>query len=138
MGPSPLNMAQSVTVRTKKFMKNPLLQRKQFVVEITHAGGPGVSKTDLKARLAKMYKVDNPQLVILFGLRTQFGGGRTSGFGVIYDNLEAAKKFEPTFRQIRMGLTEKKEREARKLRKERKNRGKKKIGKAKSKVLYGK
>merc|ERR1739838_449446 len=129
MGPSPLNMAQSVTVRTKKFMKNPLLQRKQFVVEITHAGGPGVSKTDLKARLAKMYKVDNPQLVILFGLRTQFGGGRTSGFGVIYDNLEAAKKFEPTFRQIRMGLTEKKER---------KNRGKKKIGKAKSKVLYGK
>jgi len=119
-------------------MKNPLLQRKQFVLEITHAGGPCVSKADLKTRLAKMYKVDNPQLVVLFGIRTQFGGGRTSGFGCIYDNLEAAKKFEPTFRQCRMGLAEKKEREARKLRKDRKNRGKKKVGKAKSKILYGK
>merc|ERR1712232_717772 len=119
--------AQAVTVRTKKFMKNPLLQRKQFVLEVIHAGQPGVSKKDLKERLAKMYKVDNPQLVTLSGLRTQFGGGRTSGFGLIYDNLEAAKKFEPTFRQCRMGLAEKKEREARKLRKDRKNRGKKKI-----------
>jgi len=104
-----------------------------------------------------MYKVDNPQLVVVFGIRTQFGGGRTSGFGLIYDNLTAAKKFESKYRQIRvylclltwrnyvliffslkMGLDEKKDRESRKLRKDRKNRGKKKVGKEKTKILYGK
>lgn len=37
-----------------------------------------------------------------------------------------------------MGLDEKKDRESRKLRKDRKNRGKKKVGKEKTKILYGK
>eukprot|EP00008_Paramoeba_atlantica_P009249 CAMPEP_0201484514 /NCGR_PEP_ID=MMETSP0151_2-20130828/8691_1 /ASSEMBLY_ACC=CAM_ASM_000257 /TAXON_ID=200890 /ORGANISM="Paramoeba atlantica, Strain 621/1 / CCAP 1560/9" /LENGTH=131 /DNA_ID=CAMNT_0047868221 /DNA_START=66 /DNA_END=461 /DNA_ORIENTATION=- len=131
-------MAQSITVRTKKFMSNPLLQRKQFVIQVVHPGRSGVSKSELKAKLAQMYKIDNPQLVVTFGLRTQFGGGRTSGFGLIYDNLESLKKFEPSFRKVRMGIEEKTERESRKLRKDRKNRAKKKIGKNKSKILYGK
>jgi len=39
----------SVTVRTKKFITNRLLQRKQFVVEVIHPGLAGVSK---KARPA--------------------------------------------------------------------------------------
>ena len=47
----------AVTVRTKKFITNPLLQRKQFCVEVIHPGLAGVSKADLKEKLAKMYKV---------------------------------------------------------------------------------
>ena len=51
-------MADSaVTVRTKKFITNRLLQRKQFVVEVIHPGLAGVSKKDLQEKLAKMYKV---------------------------------------------------------------------------------
>lgn len=38
------------------------------------------------------------------------GGGRSTGFGLIYDNEAAAKKFEPRYRLIRAGLAEKKKR----------------------------
>eukprot|EP00967_Tisochrysis_lutea_P045728 scaffold55493_cov30-Tisochrysis_lutea.AAC.1 len=52
----------AVTIRTKKFVTNRLLQRKQFVCEVIHPGLAGVSKNDLKEKLAKMYKVRLPQL----------------------------------------------------------------------------
>lgn len=32
----------------------------------------------------------------------QFGGGKSTGFGLIYDNLDAAKKFEPKYRLVRV------------------------------------
>ena len=32
----------------------------------------------------------------------QFGGGKSTGFGLIYDSLDAAKKFEPKYRLIRV------------------------------------
>lgn len=35
-------------------------------------------------------------------MRTQFGGGKSSGFGLIYDNVEVAKKFEPKYRLVRV------------------------------------
>jgi hypothetical protein len=38
----------------------------------------------------------------------QFGGGKSTGFGLIYDNVAAAKQFEPKYRLIRVrgGCTE--------------------------------
>merc|ERR1712146_700960 len=36
--------------------------------------------------------------------KVAFGGGRSSGFGMIYDNLVAAKKFEPKYRLTRFGM----------------------------------
>lgn len=69
-----------------------------------------------------MYKTAKEQ-VIPFGFRTHFGGGRSTGFALIYDSKDALK-FEPKFRLIRFGMATKPERTARKLRKERKNRAK--------------
>jgi len=48
-----------------------------------------------------MYGAD-ASTIFLFGFRTAFGGGKSTGFGLIYDNLEAAKKLEPKYRQIRV------------------------------------
>lgn len=79
-----------------------------------------------------MYDVKDEKCVFVFGLRTQFGGGKSTGFGLIYDNLEAAKKFEPKYRLIRNGLAEAVEK-SRKQRKERKNRTKKLRGTKKNK-----
>eukprot|EP01098_Paradermamoeba_levis_P001446 TRINITY_DN1172_c0_g1_i1.p1 TRINITY_DN1172_c0_g1~~TRINITY_DN1172_c0_g1_i1.p1 ORF type:complete len:137 (-),score=63.13 TRINITY_DN1172_c0_g1_i1:119-529(-) len=115
---------KAVTIRTRKFLVNRLLQRKQFIIDVIHQGRPNVSKKELQEKLAKMYKVDDVHRIYLFGFRTQFGGGKSSGFGVIYDNLAIAKKTEPKFRQQRMGLL-KVEKSGRKQRKERKNRAKK-------------
>lgn len=69
-----------------------------------------------------MYKAPKEQ-VIVFGFRTHFGGGRSTGFALIYDTKESLK-LEPRYRLVRFGMAEKKERTARKLRKERKNRAK--------------
>merc|ERR1711920_843311 len=114
----------SVTIRTKKFITNRLLQRKQFVCEVIHPGLAGVSKADLKEKLAKMYKVADASCIILFGFKVAFGGGRSTGFGMIYDSIIAAKKFEPKYRLTRFGMGVAKT-TARKQRKEKKNRAKK-------------
>lgn len=49
-----------------------------------------------------MFKVNDPQTIILFGFKTQFGGGKSTGFCLIYDNIQAAKKIEPKFRLARV------------------------------------
>ena len=124
--------AGAVTVKTKKFITNRLLQRKQFLIEVVHPGLAGVSKADLKEKLAKMYKVTDPSCILLYGFKVAFGGGRSTGFGMIYDNLVAAKKYEPKYRLTRFGMGKAKG-VARKQRKERKNRDKKVRGIKKAK-----
>jgi len=111
-----------VTVRTRKFLGNRLLRRRQCVVEVMHHGKANVSRKDLTDKLAKMYKVD-PGVVVLYGFRTRFGGGKSSGFALIYDDISALKEFEPNYRQIRLGVKPKRE-GSRKQIKEKKNRTK--------------
>ncbi|KAF5292893.1 hypothetical protein FQR65_LT11145 [Abscondita terminalis] len=113
-------------------MTNRLLARKQMVVDVLHPGQPSVKKTEIREKLAKMYKV-TPDVVFAFGFRTNFGGGKSTGFALIYDTLDFAKKFEPKYRLQRHGLYEKKQ-QTRKQRKERKNRMKKVRGTKKAKV----
>jgi len=74
-----------------------------------------------------MYKVADPKCVILFGFHTKYGGGLSKGFCLIYDDVEAAKKFEPKYRLARFGLLTKKQTSRRQI-KEAKNRGKKTRG----------
>ena len=76
---------------------------------------------ELKEKLSKMYDVKDSSCTFVFGVKTQFGGGKSTGFGLIYDSVDAAKKFEPKYRLIRQGLAEKVDK-SRKQRKERKNR----------------
>ncbi|KRY75660.1 Selenide, water dikinase, partial [Trichinella pseudospiralis] len=122
----------TVTVRTRKVMTNRLLCRKQMIVDVIHPNKDGVSKATLCEMLAKSYKT-TPDVVFCFGFRTCYGGGRSSGFALIYDALDYAKKFEPKHRLVRKGLLTR-ERTGRKQRKERKNRMKKVRGTMKSKV----
>jgi small subunit ribosomal protein S24e len=91
-------------VRTRKFLTNRLLARRQFVVEILHPGRANVSKSDLSEKLASVYKADKARVVV-FGLRTQFGGGRTTGFGFVYDDEASQRKFEPRYRLVRVRTT---------------------------------
>ena len=65
------------------------------------------------------------------GVPLQFGGGKSTGFGLIYEDLEALKRFEPAHRQARLGLVELKS-TARKQMKERRRRAKKARGQKKA------
>ncbi|KAL5729608.1 ribosomal protein S24A [Ranunculus cassubicifolius] len=92
---------KAVTIRTRKFITNRLLSRKQFVIDVLHPGRPNVSKAELKERLAKLYEVKDPNSIFV-KFRTHFGGGKSTGFGLIYDSIENAKKYEPKYSLIRI------------------------------------
>src|SRR5689334_14077367 len=83
--------------------------------DILHPGRANISKEDLRDKLATLYKATKDQ-VNVFGLRTQFGGGKTTGFALVYDSPEAMKKFEPHYRLVRVGLASKIERASRQQR----------------------
>lgn len=92
-----------------------------MIVDVIHPGRANVPKSELQEVVGGMYKSD-PKLVILFGFRTKFGGGKSTGFCLIYDNENAIRKFEPKHRLVRLGLATKVER-SRKAMKEAKNKG---------------
>ena len=94
-----------------------------MIVDIIHPGRSTVPKAELQDVVGGMYKADS-KLTVLFGFRTKFGGGKSTGFCLIYDNAEAMCKFEPQYRLVRQGFMEKKE-YSRKAIKEAKNKGKK-------------
>merc|ERR1711931_191054 len=132
--PQEVKMAEkgAITVRTRKFMTNRLLNRKQMVVDVLHPGRATVPKTEIRDQLAKMYKT-TADVIFAFGFHTLFGGNKTIGFALIYDNMDSAKKYEPKYRLARHGVIDKKK-TGRKQIKELKNRKKKVRGTAKAKV----
>merc|ERR1712142_712685 len=60
----------TVTVRTRKYMTNRLLARRQMVVDILHPNRASVPKTEIREKLAKMYKCTADR-IFAFGLRRQ-------------------------------------------------------------------
>lgn len=74
-----------------------------------------------------MLKVSDVNRIFAFGFRTDFGGGKSTGFALVYDSVDAAKKYEPRFRLARNGLTKARE-GSRKQIKEKKNKSNKVFG----------
>ena len=72
------------------------------IIDVLHPGRANVSKVELKEKLTKLYEVRDSQTIFVFGFRTQFGGGKSTGFGLIYDSVDSAKKYEPKYRLIRV------------------------------------
>ena len=114
----------AVQIRTRKFIRNALLKRRQFVIDVVHPGRANVPKSELQEKIMEMYKVSQASLIQLFGFRTAYGGGKSTGFALIYDNEEAERKYEPKYRLARVGLVKGRE-GSRKQIKEKKNRDKK-------------
>lgn len=48
----------AITIRTRKFLTNRLLERRQMVVDVLHPSRPNVSKDELAEKLASAYKTD--------------------------------------------------------------------------------
>ena len=101
-------------------------------MEVIHPGLPNVSCEELREQLSKKYKTDAKN-VIVYGMRTAFGGGRSQGYCMIYDNFDYLMKYEPKYRLRRMKVIEDRTGN-RKQRKELKTKRKKVRGTAKNKV----
>lgn len=126
----------AVTIRTRKFLTNRLMDRKQMIVDVIHPGRPNVSIAELREQVAKQFKVNDEKTIFMFGFRTAFGGGKSTGFCLIYDSVEAAKETEPKYRLIRQGFGERVE-GSRKMKRELKNRKNKVRGVKKAAVGGG-
>ena len=124
-------MSQNIVIRARNFMKNGLLERKQFVVDVFHHGEPGATKARITSELAKKFKTSE-DLIVLYGFSTKFGGGRSQGYCSIYDSKDALLKFESKVTLRRKELIPKKKAgTGRRLKKEQKNKAKKVRGVAK-------
>lgn len=84
-------------------MTNRLLKRKQMIVDVIHPNSASVAKVSIREKLASMYKCDK-EAIVVFGFKLAFGGGKSTGFALIYDSIDAAKKFEPKYRLARVTL----------------------------------
>ena len=80
--------------------------------DVLHPNRANVSKDELRGKLAEMYKAGKDQ-VSVFGFRTHYGGGKSTGFALLYDSVEALKKFEPHYRLVRIGQATKIEKASR-------------------------
>merc|ERR1712100_278922 len=92
--------------------------------------------TEIKDKLAAMFKTKGaaePENIAVFGLHTKFGGGRSTGFALIYDSAEDRKKYDQKMLLRRDGMFDKKK-VTRKMKKEMKGRTKKVRGTAKAKA----
>merc|ERR1711904_498540 len=129
----------TVTIRPRKLLTNRLLQRRQMILDVHHAGLATPNKETLKEMIseylskAKGHKASK-EATSIFGMKTCFGGGKSTCFALVYDSVDAAKKHEPKHRLIRTGHVEKPGIQVgRKQRKEKKNREKKFRGTRKEK-----
>merc|ERR1712007_166953 len=129
----------TVTIRPRKLLTNRLLQRRQMILDVHHAGLATPNKETLKEMIseylskAKGHKASK-EATSIFGMKTCFGGSKSTCFALVYDSVDAAKKHEPKHRLIRSGHAEAKAVQVgRKQRKEKKNREKKFRGTRKEK-----
>merc|ERR1712054_619970 len=129
----------TITIRPRKLLTNRLLQRRQMILDVHHPGMATPDKEKLKTMLAeylskaKGHKA-SAEATVIFGMKTCFGGGKSTCFALAYDSVDAAKKHEPKHRLIRSGHAEAQAVQVgRKQRKEKKNREKKFRGTRKEK-----
>ncbi len=98
-------------VEVTKRRDNPLLMRREVQFNVIHTGEPTPKRAAVQAALAEVLKAKKEN-VIIDRMRTEFGREVSHGYAKVYSSIEAAGKFERESRMIRMGLKEKKSKEA--------------------------
>lgn len=117
----------------RKMINNPLLKRRQLQVELIHPDQGSVSKAAIKEKLAVMFK-NKEECISVFGMKAKFGGGRSTGFALVYDSLDARKKCDQKTLLKRDKLLVQEGKKGRKQLKEMKGRMNKCRGTAKAKA----
>lgn len=95
------------------------------MIDLYHPKAATVTRSDVTSLLASKFKVADDKTIFVFGFKTQFGGGKTTGFACIYDSLENALEIEPTYRLRRNNPDLSKKATTRKATRESKNKRKK-------------
>jgi len=110
-----------ITYKIAQERYNPLLKRREVLVEIWHIGLPTPNRLEVRQKIAEMFGVNIDQVYIRH-IYTEFGIGKSKVEVHIYDDPEFGKKIEPIYIQLRNMPKE----EAQKLREELKQKKSKK------------
>ena len=122
---------------TRKIVNNPLLCRKQVAVELIHPESGSISKVLIKDKLSSMFK-SKPECMSIYGLHTKYGGGRSTGFALIYDSAEVRAKYDMKMLLLRDKILNKDGKTKRGALKEIKRKTKRARGKEKTKAMSSK
>merc|ERR1712094_167203 len=85
----------TVTIRPRKLLTNRLLQRRQMILDVHHALATP-NKETLKEMIseylskAKGHKASK-EATSIFGMKTCFGGDKSTCFALVYDSVDAAE-----------------------------------------------
>jgi len=52
-----------------------------------------MKRSDIKTAISKKFKATEDRIAV-FGVKAKFGGGRSSGFVTVYDDLDARGKYD--------------------------------------------
>ena len=123
-----------IICKFKQVKNNRLLSRVQMIVDVYHHRNQNVTKEQIREVIKNKFK---KQHVVLIHVKKLFGGGRTKGFALVYDNEEAMKKIE-NYRRLDREAREKlppkdrkksaKKKEGRKVKKVKKHQSQKRKG----------
>ena len=58
-----------------------------------HPDLPNVPKVEIKKKLAANNKCKE-DCIVVYGLKTKFGGGKSTGFALVYTDLDSRKKYD--------------------------------------------
>jgi small subunit ribosomal protein S24e len=85
---------------------NPLLHRREYSFEVSHATAATPKRDEVRTEFAKMAKA-NKDRVIIERMRARYGTATTRGEAVVYETAEQAKSIEREHILVRNGLKEK-------------------------------
>ena len=89
-----------ITYKLKEDRYNPLLRRREVIVEIWHIGLPTPTRLEVRKEIANMFKVSEDRVFVRH-IYTEFGIGKSKVEAHIYDDPEFGKKIEPLYIQLR-------------------------------------
>jgi small subunit ribosomal protein S24e len=90
---------------------NPLLSRKEYLVEISHPQGPSPKREEVRKELSEMLKVPRDRLVVEW-MRARYGTSRSRGLVHAYDASAGLARTVRDHIQVRNGLKAKAEKGA--------------------------
>ena len=89
------------TVCIRHLIDEPRLRRR-FQIHVLHPGRGNLSKPEIQKEIGKKFGITGTQQIFIYGFHMY--GQRSSGFGLVYDKLEDAIKYEPNHRLVKNGI----------------------------------
>jgi ribosomal protein S24E len=95
-----------VEIRILEEKPNPLLHRREYSFEVSHATAATPRRDEVRGEFAKLTKSPKDR-VIIERMRARYGTATTRGEAIVYESVEAAKATERGHILVRNGLKEK-------------------------------